>query len=313
MGTTPADLGGCIARVDWATKALHTLNEKTRVWILENDPYSTAVEYHPEADVHVFRLATEAVPVAFGIVTGNIVHQARAALDNLVWQLVILNGGKPRGGMRGNAFPILLPKHDHHAFAKNTKNTLSGVHPDHRTLIEGLQPYQRPDGIPPDQHPLAVLAGLSNTDKHQVLELMRARAGAEHLSVDFRGKDIQLIVNQAWEPLPELKAGAIVGWVQVTPSGFHPDMHMEIGGLARIIFSGGEPLVPCLRVLVSSVEAIVSAFLPAMVGLQAIPVGFARRDVNARFEAHRKRDPLTGIYGAQVPNVTGRYPFGDLS
>ena len=138
------DFSGCIGRVDWASEALHALNDKSRRWFLEHDPAATTVEYHAEADVHLFRLEPEVPPLWFAVEASNIVHQLRACLDNLVWQLVFANRGKPRRGERGNNFPIIPVRKIHKAFVKHTQNSLRGVHPDHRTLIERLQPYKEP-------------------------------------------------------------------------------------------------------------------------------------------------------------------------
>ncbi len=93
------DFEGCRTRIKWVGHALNTLDEEFRVWMLEHDMHAVAVEYQPEPNVHVFRLRPDLPPQRFGVVAGNIVHQIRATLDNIVWQLVIANGENHAGAV----------------------------------------------------------------------------------------------------------------------------------------------------------------------------------------------------------------------
>jgi hypothetical protein len=257
------------------------LDYKTGCWIDENDPSRTVTEYYPEADVHVFRLDTELPPKRFSVEAGNIVHQLRSTLDNLVWQLVILNRRKPRGGRWGNCFPILLDIDPDESFGKKTSNSLRGVEGTHKTAIQRLQPNERPGGIAPAENPIALLNSLSNRDKHQELQLLAARQDRRPFDWQFRRE-----LPQTWHPSmmhgieinggnvidwmhfsdAPLKPGAIVGWAIVRREG-DADVEMKIRGDYYLLIDGlDKPLISLLRYLLRFVIQVLDAFRPAFEG-----------------------------------------------
>jgi len=257
------------------------LDYKSGCWIDENDPSRTATEYYPEADVHVFRLDTELPPKRFSVEAGNIVHQLRSTLDNLVWQLVILNQCRPRGGIRGNCFPILLSEDPNFRFAKNTKNSLRGVEPTHRTAIQRLQPYEHPSGIPPAENPIKLLSGLSNRDKHQELQLLAARQDRRPFDWQFRrelpqtwhpsmmhGGEINGGEVIEWMEFPDtpLNPGAVVGWAIVRREG-DAEVEMKVRGDYYLLIDGlDKPLISLLRYLLRFVIQVLDAYRPAFEG-----------------------------------------------
>lgn len=292
MTATKADLKGCRTRTLWAMQALNALDEEFRVWMLEHDAHATAIEYYPESDLHVFRLCPEVPPARFGVIAGNIVHQCRAALDNLIWQLVIANGKEPRGGSRGNQFPIFARLDGNEVFTDKAATALRGVHPDHRAAIEGLQPHKTP-GWQGDDHPLTMLASLSNSDKHQVLEVMVVDEAARPIAVAFKGAQVTAILDNGYFPPIGRYPGAIVGWAQASPSGFHHDMYMEYAGFGRLTFQGGPPVVPFLRTLAAVVESIVRGFLPVCAGQPPAVLRLTPDNVKALYDF---ANPTAGRY-----------------
>jgi len=307
-----ADLSGCRARLEWASEALQSFYVEIGLWLAEHEPSQTTVEYHPEANVHTFRLVTEPIPQRFGVIAGNIVHQIRASLDNLVWQLVIANECKPRGGAGGNSFPILTWMDSDKTFANLTANTLRGVHPEHCALIEGLQPYKRPSGRDPiRQHPLGILSALSNRDKHQVLQVMAATQADAPWAYTFTGSFEERIACDLL-PVDDFKAGAIVAWAQFSPPCLHPDVQMHWLLHYRIIredppTTDGARLriqiEPELRFIVANVQAIIEGFAPIETGGEAQPVSFEIEALAARYRAHYYASPqYTG--SDQIPAWT---------
>ena len=108
----------------------------------------------------------------WGLLVGDLVHNLRGALDHLVWQLVLLNGGQPT---RENQFPICKTRDRYWNGTEKRpsvrERTLTGVAEQHRQKIDVLQPFQ---GMPVnethlDYHLLSVLGRLSNMDKHQLI------------------------------------------------------------------------------------------------------------------------------------------------
>lgn len=126
-----------------------------------------------------------APPLRWATIAGDFVHNARTALDHLVWQLVLLAGNQPG---RGNQFPILDSAPADGNAEQNFDRMLAGVGPEARQRIEYMQPYQRPDD--PRHHVLHGLREMSNADKHRTL-LVTATAIPEHdrATLRFRGND----------------------------------------------------------------------------------------------------------------------------
>lgn len=104
----------------------------------------------------------EAPPLRFGVILGDCIHNLRCALDHTIWQVTSLDGGAPN---RGTQFPIASGSESQ--FEKMAKTRIGGLSPEHRELVKRVQPYHL--GQNAAAHPLAVLADLSNTDKHRIV------------------------------------------------------------------------------------------------------------------------------------------------
>lgn len=99
----------------------------------------------------------------WGLLVSEFLHLTRSALDNLVWQLVLVNEREP---WCKNQFPIYTKRVPSKG---RLDEMLRGVDPDHRAFIEEMQPYQ---GWHIHRRPKAALSrlvDLSNTDKHRYL------------------------------------------------------------------------------------------------------------------------------------------------
>jgi hypothetical protein len=108
----------------------------------------------------IFTLRIEANPPDdLSIIAGDFLCNVRAALDHLVAQLVVCNGGSATDNK--TYFPI-CPSHPD--FVKNGIPKLKGVSLNEIALIETLQPYRTGDT-------LNRLARLNNADKHHTLAL----------------------------------------------------------------------------------------------------------------------------------------------
>jgi hypothetical protein len=111
---------------------------------------------------------TASPPSYFSTILGDYAHNARGALDNLVWQLVLRNRGgrepESERERRSVQFPIEDPERWSYDIAALRFLTF-----EQRALIESAQPHLR-EG--PERAPLAFLRDLSNTDKHRNIELL---------------------------------------------------------------------------------------------------------------------------------------------
>lgn len=101
--------------------------------------------------------------VRWGVMTGEIVHNLRSALDLMLCALVRLSVAE--SDCAGTEFPIRSaapPAGEHLKELKVVKN------PDAVVTIEAHQPYTASD---PMNHPLWLLNKLNNWDKHRVLQV----------------------------------------------------------------------------------------------------------------------------------------------
>lgn len=85
--------------------------------------------YMSQPDVVTGNLANGPTPQSFRIqgagheiqaVIGDIAQNLRSALDHVVWQLVLANGGTPKPGGGGTQFPILAEETRHGSLAVRT-------------------------------------------------------------------------------------------------------------------------------------------------------------------------------------------------
>lgn len=171
-------LTSAFLKVERARKHLTELDREIRRFV-EVNPYRLAIETDPETDQPVVRFrAVEGrplrPPLRLGLMSGDVIHNLRAALDHVVYQLALTGGGS---GERSQ-FPIVEDPDDYGA---NERRFLVGVVDGQRAIIKGLQPYHvraaHLAGTPPvsERDPLALnvylmnLGRLDNIDKHRLL------------------------------------------------------------------------------------------------------------------------------------------------
>jgi hypothetical protein len=173
-------------KLEWARKHLDTLKASIQVF-LNSEPYIAIQKYDDEEGGYQARLDRQLeVPLDWSLMVGDIIHNARSALDNLAYALAIKNSGPLSDDDARDVQFVLYEKRPDDFFSRSLfrLGLLSDVA---RTEIEKLQPYHRPD--PAYRHPLAVLADLSNIDKHR--HLILAVDTAQSASVSLEGSGIE--------------------------------------------------------------------------------------------------------------------------
>lgn len=100
----------------------------------------------------------------WGVMLGDCVHNLRSALDHLACQLTLFNGGT-MADCAQTQFPIASKSEAQ--FEAMANRRIPGLSSKHRAMVKRVQPYR--SGEKAAVHPLAVLAELSNTDKHRVI------------------------------------------------------------------------------------------------------------------------------------------------
>jgi hypothetical protein len=215
----------------------------------------------------VFRVRVQpSVPEEFGAVIGDVIHNARATLDLIIWQAVLANGGTPG---KPTCFPMAK---DAPSYLKTRTAALAGASADVFTLLDGLRPY------PGGNDTLWRLHSLDILDKHRVL----VPVGAAHRNVilNFRmpwptgwpsrppgmPEEIQfppLVLRPADRQFP-LQDGIEVGRVCAAARGTNfgsdnPQFTFEIAfGDGQVV--DGEPVLTLLETVVKEVERVSDLF-----------------------------------------------------
>ncbi|MHB8240832.1 MAG: hypothetical protein ACYDHN_02470 [Solirubrobacteraceae bacterium] len=159
------------AKLDRADQSLRTLNGKLKR-IEKAEALTISVKLDFKSGWHTCYLKkAEPLSPDLGVLIGESLYHGRSALEHLVWALVKANHKKPG---HEHTFPIwderpFLPgaRDTADAFARITKKKqLKGVSKGALTLIESLQPYNRPD---PLMSVLFVLNRMARDDRHRAL------------------------------------------------------------------------------------------------------------------------------------------------
>lgn len=162
----PHPLDGAWAKLDRATNHFDALH--SRIALLfppKQDDATAGHEYNPDRQELIVKLpkATPADP-ALPLILGDCLHNARSALDHLVFQLAILNRASSAAAEK-TAFPICLTSEKFRdATTRKVAPFISGPA---LTEIEKLQPYATGNAGADDI--LWVLHQLDIIDKHRLL------------------------------------------------------------------------------------------------------------------------------------------------
>ncbi len=188
-------LDGPQHKVDWAYKRLVELevmlSSINTVTFPQSTPqtYSVVGELDTTKKEYIYRvhIVNEACILDIKVLLGETVYLLRSALDNLAWQLALLNVGKPS---RRTEFPIYRKQPNNTKTRREYYEKVREIHPNAQNIIEKLQPYQR--GSAADSDPLALLDELCNTDKHRGLNPVAISQGVPilpNITVECEGVD----------------------------------------------------------------------------------------------------------------------------
>jgi hypothetical protein len=159
----------------------HLNDVKTTIdTFINNKPYTFVVEANPEPPNYVIiaRMKQPAPDDELSVTIGDFAHNARSALDLLVYQLSELPPDDR--GRFSLQFPIFdTPE----GYRDNVKRYLAMVAPEHTAIIEEFQPYKRVDGF--DKDALGMLRDINDTDKHRIIHTVGCVARLRRL--DFYG------------------------------------------------------------------------------------------------------------------------------
>jgi hypothetical protein len=156
-------------RLDRALYHLKSFEAETAAWREEN-PHRTWTELDDEVGKKfLWAEIVKSPPDKLGLIAGDCIHNLRAALDNLTFELAVSyrKGRLSSGIERNSGFPILSNDiaNDPKSLEEFNRRT-GGIDPLAKAEIEALQPYKRGDRFRTD--PLWQLNKLSNEDKHRL-------------------------------------------------------------------------------------------------------------------------------------------------
>lgn len=137
--------------------------------------YRFSMDVDEGATKHIERIHMAwVIPEAWAVQLGEVMHNLRSTLDNLVCQLVLAEGNKP-----GNQheFPVA---HEESWYEKRAPEKLAGIPGWARQIIDKVQPYKGPT---PALHPLWIVHNLNRLDKHQGLHVVAAYSDGEQFEV----------------------------------------------------------------------------------------------------------------------------------
>jgi hypothetical protein len=220
---------------------------------------------HYRFDLHI----TEPPDPCLAIIIGDILHNARSALDH------ITVGIAPKNRKSKAGFPVLAKdlwlkngrcfvyRERRDVDARRSYNSkVKGIVPGARAIIEAAQPYNR--GGTANRQPLAFLNALENADKHRELLVIAAGAGSALVSARIRGGQVDYSAPPP-DPPGFFKDGAVVAEYDFLHAEAPPiaesEMKVEFSGTLTIAIRVGEKdgyalALPVLREMLTDVQQV---------------------------------------------------------
>jgi len=254
------DLYGVWAKYQRGMEQLTALHKEVLAFGKKPHPYTIFSQVNEEGTHYVFALKP-AWPTdlhdRWGAIIGEIVHDFRSALDQLVCEFVRLNGGEPGkmhtfpicGEEPSKGFEVEMRRQWTDRRGRPRHGPLFGVSEDAVALIESCQPYKGPNGAR-----LRQLHDLWNTDKHETL-----------------------IPTILWGPAPEIKLTNVILIAQ-PPGRFEgdtyvmevlvaaesvegPDPHVDVEPHAPIDIALSDGRAPVIEVLRDAAKVVLIGLL----------------------------------------------------
>ena len=235
-----------------------------------SNPYKVMAKRDPQTRKMIYYLASiEPVPVDIALITGDIVHCLRDALDHLAQQLYLVGTGNANGFRDKTSFPIMPSAKE---FKTGLERKVEGMRQDAIDAIRRIEPY--PTGKGAD---LYTFHRLNNIDKHRIIVTVMARHGGvgiapllmstPGISAEMRelmkNTDLTLTITPT-DNVISLKAGDQL-FTDLPDAEEHKDMkfYFEITlNEPRVV--EGKPIVETIMTFRDRISDIVNAFKPCL-------------------------------------------------
>ena len=205
-------LDGPRTKLAWAESHLQLFQDE---WQKSCDAHAYTFIHEVHADGLNHRYRAVAVPELdpkWTLLLGDCIHNLRSALDQLVYELVRANGGKP-------ALRTHFPAHAEPGGVRIP----GGIADDALRLIEAVQPYTNTD----DGNRIRLIHRLDLIHQQRQLPLVPCASGPP-ITVNFRQQRVAPQVVKSWTSDRALESGKTVhGCEYITPY-FHEDPNLKV-------------------------------------------------------------------------------------
>lgn len=165
-----------LQKLDWAEAHRDTLQRAARAF-LDEHRVTTIAKSNADSTEYVIYVkdGIDQIPIDFSWMIGDVVHNARAALDNLAWSLA-------RNPNHHTAFPIWDVAPTGPGGQRQQPSIAGGVSAEVKRLVKKAQPYVT-WADDPLMSPLYWLRELNNIDKHKHYLTVACSDGGYHRKV----------------------------------------------------------------------------------------------------------------------------------
>jgi hypothetical protein len=275
-----------LAKVEWAKARINTLEAGIKDFI---GPDTYNIESYPDLNVAKNRLEIVVTGEAlvdppndiFGPAIGEIVHQLRSSLDNLVWTLSDNHSTAPpppkfrmERPWRLVRFPVTFEPSE---WGGAVGRDLAKVDPALHTIFKELQPWFTHPSVP-EFSDICCLEQLWNTDKHRHLSLVSSFVGLDTVLSRWPSQVAELSkeLNVEFDILEQRAAGPFERGAKVELGRVEwrgnfmttvPEMHVDPKIAFDVAFGQGPPaygahVVSELRLILGTVETTIRKFVP---------------------------------------------------
>ncbi|MDX6451427.1 MAG: hypothetical protein QOH16_1476 [Gaiellaceae bacterium] len=251
----PHPLDGARAKLTRARLHLSDLEHRIEEY-LQTQPIQIREQHDKDgATRHIQWIATASTepPAELGLIVGDWAQNVRAALDYTVYELVRRETGDD--DPRWTQFPIVV---DEARYAAQEQSRLRGAPRWSLPIFRGLQPFN--DAADAAYHQLALLADVSNRDKHRLLHTAAMEIAGSQARVS--GTSMMAIRQLDQNPgIVEDERVVLDAVIDTDGDNFQIELNLELA----VALEGIEAPVNALAAVINEeVDAIVEWFTPAL-------------------------------------------------
>jgi hypothetical protein len=171
---------GCRAKLRRAEADLEELGNQWQAF-LDQRPYKFVVKHSQASYLDIEWMLATVPPLELSVLAGEVAHNLRSCLDQLVWPIASVRYRKIRGKPPGpGGANIMFPMETGMAVGFKNAPTTRYLGPA-LAVVRKHQPYRR-GKVAAHSHPLAWLKALSNEDKHRAIHAAAVYPDPQELS-----------------------------------------------------------------------------------------------------------------------------------